>query len=849
VNYIRKDGYLEHSTTGSPTVAGYVPATDTSYYDAFGRRIAVSQTSQSNGGAAQNTTRVFAYDSTGEILQRRSGTVSGSTFTAFGPSSIDHYTYVNGQQLSDLDEGGDISVLRDLTGFSDSASTQAYVVQQGDTLASIAQAVYGNSSYSYIVAEANGLSGDGDLVVGQSITIPSVTTSSNTANTFKPYDPGQVVGSTTPSLPAVPPPPPPDTHCAAVATIIVAVAVAIIAPELGPVFAAGMGGGAGAYAAGYFMAGFVADSAGQFASDVVGASQGYSWKEAAITGLTVAASVGVADKLGTGTATTSGTTWVNSAGNLTFAGGAVTGASDYAVNVAASHVVGQASQFSWDGLIASSLGSAVTAASGLPTSSQTTLGTPEKLWEGIEGGVLQGAVTRESSAALGDHRVQSWQDIFADAFGNALGNAAVGEINSYEASRAQRDYINTMSPVDVKAPPLVVGNILPTFPAIGPVADVGPAVDSPAGSDTSGGNVADVVTQSVPFHGLAGAPAADWYSLGDYATENGKSDQVFSDVSEGLYKFNFLPDGSNPDTPFLLVEPALQPTVEAIAPAGGMLSMSYADPNESPGLLTYDFSAVQRQDLLDKLANAPVSAQDQAAFMNKQSLALLSMPARPIIGTVIGSINLGHLVLARYGQFEASHALAQSALYTDSPQMENEALSALNQLNQPVPELIAMSPLDKAGAEAMAAISVGNMALDAPAVITQVNEWVGALSEQESGINAVTVPNEAVPPYSAGEFSVLDWTGYPEGVPTPEGPFRLLEGSEYDAARNAANAANKAIRADQDLIGQPVDVHEIQPVKFGGDPADPANKIILPRDVHRQQVTPWWNQLQRDIGG
>jgi len=99
-----------------------------------------------------------------------------------------------------------------------------------------------------------------------------------------------------------------------------------------------------------------------------------------------------------------------------------------------------------------------------------------------------------------------------------------------------------------------------------------------------------------------------------------------------------------------------------------------------------------------------------------------------------------------------------------------------------------------------------------------------------------------------GSFSISDWSGYPAGVPKPQGPFQILEGAEYDAARDAANEANSAFRRQQGLVGQPVDVHEIQPVKFGGSATDPANKIVLDRALHRQQVTPWWNKLQSDLG-
>ena len=100
-----------------------------------------------------------------------------------------------------------------------------------------------------------------------------------------------------------------------------------------------------------------------------------------------------------------------------------------------------------------------------------------------------------------------------------------------------------------------------------------------------------------------------------------------------------------------------------------------------------------------------------------------------------------------------------------------------------------------------------------------------------------------------GEFNIVDWKGYPDGVPKPTGPVRLVEGAEYEAARKAANSANSKIRRDNNLTGQAVDVHEVQPVKFGGSPTDPANKVILDRSLHRQEVTPWWNELQKDVGG
>jgi hypothetical protein len=67
-----------------------------------------------------------------------------------------------------------------------------------------------------------------------------------------------------------------------------------------------------------------------------------------------------------------------------------------------------------------------------------------------------------------------------------------------------------------------------------------------------------------------------------------------------------------------------------------------------------------------------------------------------------------------------------------------------------------------------------------------------------------------------GSFSIVDWTGYPESLPKPNGPFRLLEGAEYEAARDAANDANRALhRKTPSLTGK--HFHENHPVKFGGE--------------------------------
>lgn len=111
----------------------------------------------------------------------------------------------------------------------------------------------------------------------------------------------------------------------------------------------------------------------------------------------------------------------------------------------------------------------------------------------------------------------------------------------------------------------------------------------------------------------------------------------------------------------------------------------------------------------------------------------------------------------------------------------------------------------------------------------------GSLLLRDIGEDAATV--------KPGSFSIIDWTGYPESLPKPDGPFRLLQGAEYDAARAQANTANRALHAADESLGG-WQLHEIQPVKFNGSPTDISNKMPLPTDAHAE-VTNWWRALQQ----
>ena len=96
------------------------------------------------------------------------------------------------------------------------------------------------------------------------------------------------------------------------------------------------------------------------------------------------------------------------------------------------------------------------------------------------------------------------------------------------------------------------------------------------------------------------------------------------------------------------------------------------------------------------------------------------------------------------------------------------------------------------------------------------------------------------------EFFIDDWTGYPD-APKPDGPFRILEGTEYTDARNLANKTNANIHRNRpDLKG--TQIHEMHPVKLGGSPTDIDNKIALSPKEHAK-YTAFWNKVLREQKG
>jgi hypothetical protein len=208
-----------------------------------------------------------------------------------------------------------------------------------------------------------------------------------------------------------------------------------------------------------------------------------------------------------------------------------------------------------------------------------------------------------------------------------------------------------------------------------------------------------------------------------------------------------------------------------------------------------------------------------------QNLVTFLTPARDVaIGTAKGA---GSFVLTT-GKMLVAGAI--SATFYTPPSMSMQVAHALT----PKPVAKALQPANDTQAVTSTVTQGALTVLTVP--------FMGPEAGAVSGLGEASAINET---FAEGSFSIIDWSGYPANLPKPAGPFRLLEGAEYADARAAANTANRQIHAsDQVLAGQ--QIHEIQPVKFGGSPTDAANKIPLAPADHAP-ATAWWNRLMRDL--
>jgi YD repeat-containing protein len=440
---VRYSGYEVATQSGTSTLLQ--PGQTNYQYDVNGNLIAVTDTTD----AANN--RSFVNDVTGQILQKTQG------------SAVERELIANGNLVGTTGMGTDPNGVSsgpnptfvDLTNFDPTyrpinanfpaPTPGAYTVNAGDTLQNIAQGAYGDSKLWYLIADANGLSSNNDLRVGQTLNIPNrVTDVHNSSSDFKPYDAGSVVGSTTPNLPD-PPAQSDGGGCGGVLGIIVMVVVMIVTVVFQqyyalPEEASVEGAGAATEAASVLDAmataaevGAVSDAATQLIGDAIGTHHGFDLLE------TVEAA-GTAMITGTG----AGGGGFSSVADMMMAA-AVRNAATQGIRLA----LHQQKSFSWAQVAESAVAAPVASeVSGLAGQALNGIDAPKVLTE-----FVQGAVSSTVTQAMVGGKINA-ASVITDGFGNIRGDdlQAAFSGNGQQAQQLNQTQQQVMNTTQVGMP-------------------------------------------------------------------------------------------------------------------------------------------------------------------------------------------------------------------------------------------------------------------------------------------------------------------------------------------------------------------------------------------------------------
>ncbi len=481
----------------NPSSPGWKPATSYYNYDANGNL----KSTYDDGGDQPGNARAFQYwtDLRGQVQRRdeltgvavnANGEISGAT-----GNRKHNYYYLNGNRVGNQGNDGidSIDYVQELAGklakgsenqfkvftpvstadFDENymainasypgSSPGHWTVRDGDTLQSIASALWGDATLWYILADANGLQGTDSLRGGEVLTVPNrVTNIHNTATTFKPYDPGKAIGNTQPTLPDPPPPPSAQNGCGtfmSVIAIVVAVVVTIYtAGAAASAMSAGLASTAGGTAAagtvaagtataagastwslgvaamsgglsgGMAGAGAVAAAAGAAAGSVAsqavlmagGQQKGFDWRQVGLSAATGGLAGGIAGPT---------TSVLGSGTGAAFTVGAMRGVATQGLGI----LVGAQTSFDWKGVAASTIAWGVGTAVGntglgkVPVAGQAA----SNMAAGIMGTLVRGGSVERNLGSIA-------LDATAATVGNMVAQQVAAQSQSSSAGKSSR---------------------------------------------------------------------------------------------------------------------------------------------------------------------------------------------------------------------------------------------------------------------------------------------------------------------------------------------------------------------------------------------------------------------------
>ncbi|WP_080437956.1 LysM peptidoglycan-binding domain-containing protein, partial [Burkholderia ubonensis] len=427
----------------NPNAPGWRPASSYFNYDANGNL----KSTYDDGGNDPGKARAFQYwtDLRGQVQRRDelrgvSVDANGRIMGAEGDRKHNYY-YLNGNRVGNQGNDGidRVDYMQELAGklgkgsenqyrvftpvstadFDENymaingvypaTSPEQWTVRDGETLKSIASALWGDSSLWYILADANGLKGGDELRPGELLTVPNkVTNVHNTSTTFKPYDPGRAIGDTQPTLPAPPPPPGPEGGCggfASIIAIVVAVAISVVTY------------GAGASVGAAMLSGAAASAASQGVMIAAGEQRGFRLEGVALGAVSAGVAAGFAPA---------------SSALAAVAQGAARSVVTQGIGV----VTGLQDRFDWKGMAASAIASGVGYGVGQQVG-QAAVGAGysadvSKFVSGVTGGLSAGVA---STLVRGGSLGRNIGAIAADAVASTVGNMVVDRVQAASAEK------------------------------------------------------------------------------------------------------------------------------------------------------------------------------------------------------------------------------------------------------------------------------------------------------------------------------------------------------------------------------------------------------------------------------
>ncbi|HEX8612480.1 MAG TPA: polymorphic toxin-type HINT domain-containing protein [Telluria sp.] len=289
-----------------------------------------------------------------------------------------------------------------------SGGMQSYTVRGGESLQNIADSMYGNASLWYMIADANGLSGNETLKAGQVLRVPSANqTGTLDSSAHKVYNESEIVGSKLPNLKA---PPPKKGGCGSflqVLVIIVAiVASCVLGPQMLLLANAALGAGVAATVAAAALTGAAVSVVTQVVSIAVGLQDSFSWKAVAKGALAGAITAGVG-------ALSSG---INTGSAAVNAG--IRGAISNVATQGVSMMMGDQKKFSWRSVASAGVGAAAGQAVGGLLQDSTDLKPSDMAYKQIT------SATSSVASQLVSNGKVDWRSVAVNAVMMPLGEMA-----------------------------------------------------------------------------------------------------------------------------------------------------------------------------------------------------------------------------------------------------------------------------------------------------------------------------------------------------------------------------------------------------------------------------------------